>query len=151
MKCFDHPDQDAVGICIACFKARCRDCIVNHGRTLSCKGPCEHEARRLIDLRDFTLAQPGMQENRMKWANNAQLSGALFALAMGIGLSVWSIVDTQLNALLWMGLLFVFFGIAGLWRTWPRNEHSQFRLCPKCGYNVSHNTSGKCPECGYLV
>ncbi|MCH8940539.1 MAG: hypothetical protein IIC27_05410 [Chloroflexi bacterium] len=27
----------------------------------------------------------------------------------------------------------------------------QFRLCKRCGYNITGNPSGKCPECGYVL
>jgi hypothetical protein len=150
MKCFEHSDRDAVGICIACFKARCRECIVDHGRMVSCKGLCEHEARRLIDLRDFSLAQPSIQEKHLKWAHGTQLRASIFVLACGAGLVAWGLIS-QFKMVAWIGAVPAAYGLISLLRGRVRTSPKQFRLCPKCGYDVSHSTIGKCPECGYLV
>jgi len=37
MKCFYHPEKDAVGTCSQCGKAACRDCIEDVGGALLCK------------------------------------------------------------------------------------------------------------------
>ena len=38
MKCFYHPEQDAVGMCPQCGKAACRDCMKEVGGGILCKG-----------------------------------------------------------------------------------------------------------------
>jgi hypothetical protein len=38
MKCFYHPEQDAVGMCPQCGKAACRDCLKEVGGGILCKG-----------------------------------------------------------------------------------------------------------------
>jgi len=37
MKCYYHPEKDAVGTCSQCGKAACRDCIEDVGGALLCK------------------------------------------------------------------------------------------------------------------
>lgn len=42
MKCFYHPDQDAVGICFACNKGICKDCAIETHNGLVCNDTCEN-------------------------------------------------------------------------------------------------------------
>jgi len=44
MKCYYHPDKDAVGTCVQCGKTACRECIDDLGGALLCKG-CQALAR----------------------------------------------------------------------------------------------------------
>ena len=41
MRCFNHPDRDAIGSCKACAKGLCSECAIDLGHGLSCHG--EHE------------------------------------------------------------------------------------------------------------
>ncbi len=47
MRCFEHQDADAVGLCKACHKGLCQQCAVDLGHSLACVGACEEEARQL--------------------------------------------------------------------------------------------------------
>lgn len=42
MRCFNHPDVEAVGSCKTCCKGLCRTCAVDLGHGLSCR---DHQAR----------------------------------------------------------------------------------------------------------
>ncbi len=50
MKCFNHPNADAVGVCKSCGRALCRDCIAEVGLSCSCKGRCESIVGVMNDL-----------------------------------------------------------------------------------------------------
>jgi uncharacterized membrane protein len=41
MKCFYHPDADAVAICKNCNKGLCSECAVDVGNGIACKNNCE--------------------------------------------------------------------------------------------------------------
>jgi hypothetical protein len=43
VRCYNHSNHEAVGICKACGKGLCTDCVVDVGVGLSCRG--EHEQR----------------------------------------------------------------------------------------------------------
>jgi hypothetical protein len=43
VRCYNHSDKDAIGICRACGKGLCTGCVVDLGFGLSCRG--EHETR----------------------------------------------------------------------------------------------------------
>ncbi len=50
---------------------------------------------------------------------------------------------------LWMPLLVLAVPTAVLW--WRDRRRIQPGHCPKCGYNLTGNLSGRCPECGTLT
>lgn len=104
----------------------------------------------MTDLRDFSFVQPSLAESRMKWAAAAAARGAMFILVMGAIFIGFGTVR-KFNEVIWLGGLFVAYGLYGLVRGKLRSEPKQFRLCPHCGYNITGNTTGKCPECGKFV
>lgn len=50
MKCFNHPDIDAVGLCKQCNKGLCVDCITDLGDGIACKNLHEDEVNEIIAL-----------------------------------------------------------------------------------------------------
>jgi hypothetical protein len=47
MKCYNHNDVDAVGICKHCQKGLCKECIEEVDRSLACKASCVEEVETL--------------------------------------------------------------------------------------------------------
>jgi hypothetical protein len=45
MKCFYHPEIDAIGFCKSCGRAFCRGCAAEVSGVLYCRGGCEAAAR----------------------------------------------------------------------------------------------------------
>jgi len=153
MKCYYHIDRDAVATCGACSRGLCMECGVDLTRGLACKGPCEQELRRLLDLRDFSFSQPHRSDQILRSSAGVQVRSAIFLLATGAIMCGYAYYDRRYNFLLWIGAIEIVFGLTNLWNAVRRRRvrGDQFRLCPKCGYNVTGNTSGRCPECNYLV
>jgi hypothetical protein len=50
MKCFNHPDVEAVGICKSCNKGICKECLTEVENGIACKGKCEDEVKELNSL-----------------------------------------------------------------------------------------------------
>lgn len=51
MRCFYHPEKEALGICKNCNRGICEDCLVDvdhHG--LACKNTCQEEVREIQAL-----------------------------------------------------------------------------------------------------
>ena len=59
MKCFYHPEADAVAICRNCSKGLCRDCAVEVENGIACKDRCEAQVKAIVELveRNKTLLQ----------------------------------------------------------------------------------------------
>jgi hypothetical protein len=50
MKCFYHPQTDAVAICKNCSKGVCFECAVDVGNGVACKGKCEAEVQAVNQM-----------------------------------------------------------------------------------------------------
>ncbi len=50
MKCFNHPQADAVASCKYCFKGVCPECAKDRGAGIACSAPCETEIKALHAL-----------------------------------------------------------------------------------------------------
>ncbi len=50
MKCFQHHERDAVGLCYACQKGVCPECHVTVADTSSCHGLCEERVKDTIAM-----------------------------------------------------------------------------------------------------
>lgn len=150
LKCFYHHDRDAVGTCHACLRGLCPDCAADLGRGLACKGRCEIEVRRLHDLRDFSLAQPGVQKQVLQKNKSMLTTMGLMMIAGAALIAIWEFLrigrlGTGSGVAAFIGLFGALMLISGLRQ--PKDE--QFRLCKNCGYNISRNTTNRCPECGF--
>lgn len=43
MRCFYHPERNAVGICSSCHRGICDECAKEIGKSLACSGNCEED------------------------------------------------------------------------------------------------------------
>lgn len=50
MKCFYHPESDAVGVCHCCQRGLCPQCAQEVVKAIACKGRCEQDVLALNDL-----------------------------------------------------------------------------------------------------
>lgn len=50
MNCFYHPTAVAVGTCKSCNKGLCRECAVDLGKGLACKGRCEEDVKAVMQF-----------------------------------------------------------------------------------------------------
>jgi len=120
-------------------------------RGLACRDRCEPEVRRLLDLRDFSLAQPSMQKQILGRSHKSYLRSGLFFVLMGAAWFCWGYFHLADPFILVLGIIFAVYGAWHLIASRARTNQEQFRLCHTCGYNISGNTTGRCPECGHVV
>lgn len=59
MKCYYHPDAEAVGVCKNCFKGLCSSCAAEVENGIACKDRCEEEVKIInrITQQDKTVYQ----------------------------------------------------------------------------------------------
>lgn len=57
MKCFSHDGSDAVGTCKNCNKALCKECAVDTGVGLACRGKCEQELKEVQEIIEFSKSR----------------------------------------------------------------------------------------------
>lgn len=148
MKCFHHPANDAVGSCSACGKGLCTECAVDLERGLACKNRCEHEVRRIIDLRDYTFTAPQITKTSLERARSVHIRAGIYTIITGTLFVGWG-WSRGFDFFMVLGILGIAYGVVQMLAGRRRAvQVDQFRLCNYCGYNLSGNTSGKCPECG---
>ena len=87
MKCFNHRDADAIGICKACQKALCAECANDLDHGLACKDKHETEVEALNTIvsratRAHSSAPKGI------------VIGPLFYATMGIIFTVTGFLET---------------------------------------------------------
>lgn len=152
MKCFEHLDRDAIGLCIVCQRGLCPECAADLKRGLACKARCESEAGRLIDLRDFSFAQPNLQRSMLKRTANNVSFAAIYMLCFGpIFAAVGYFSGSPFPIIYYVGGgLLSLLGLAQLLRARRLPDQNAFRLCAHCGYNISGAPNRHCPECGKI-
>jgi len=84
MKCFNHHDKDAVGICKSCNKGLCPDCAVDVGNGIACKGTCQNEVIALNTL--IEANNIANKKGASACSKNIFVYGTLAFIISGIGL-----------------------------------------------------------------
>ena len=105
MKCFYHPQTDAIGICKNCNKGLCQECAVDIGNGIACKARCEAEVRAINEIvsRNKTV----YQKTSEAYARNAT-TYVLIGLAF-LGFGIFTVIVTPRIAPL--AFLIIPFGI----------------------------------------
>ncbi|MDX1777001.1 MAG: DUF2180 family protein [Desulfobulbales bacterium] len=76
MKCYNHPESEAVAVCLACGKGVCRQCVFASENAVSCREKCS----AVLSSRDELQAR---QAAHLKNVKRMNLLGSLFSLGMG--------------------------------------------------------------------
>ena len=85
MKCFDHPEMHAVGICKSCHKGLCLDCAVDVGMGLACRDSCETRVSELSQMNERSLSIYGIGKYKTKMpASGVLMWGVLTILTWGL-------------------------------------------------------------------
>ena len=109
MKCFNHPEVDAVGLCKSCARGLCHHCISEVGTSVSCKNRCEADVAALNEL--LLRGRTAYQKTSGTYLRSGVFILLLGAVFLLIGIS--SIVNSQPNYfLLVTGVLFIGWGIS---------------------------------------
>ena len=56
MNCFYHPERVAIGLCKACTRGLCAECIVDVSPGCSCRGACEEWAKKVNETMSKSFA-----------------------------------------------------------------------------------------------
>lgn len=106
MKCYQHRETEAVGVCKTCGKAVCPDCTVDQGFALTCQGECETIARANHQLNTNAIAMYSSQKKN-------RYVGALFFLLLGSLFIIFGLGESfSFNFLVASGAALFCFGVA---------------------------------------
>ena len=124
MRCYYHEDQEAVGTCKSCGKGVCRDCGVELGKGLACRGRCEADARALIQLIERNIQLSGATANLIRTGRSVRSSTALFQFAFGAIFIAWGMTDlSRFKFLIVLGVVLITYGgyLMAVARKTPKN------------------------------
>src|SRR5437762_5766948 len=111
MKCFNHPNVDAVGICKSCGRGLCRECIAEVDLACSCKGRCKVVVETMNDL--VERGSTAYQKSSAIQMRNGILIILLGALFLFFG--IWGGAETPWNYFfLAAGALFSLLGFSAI-------------------------------------
>ena len=77
MKCFYHKDRDAEGVCKACMKGLCGECLVEGSSGIACKNRCEEGVRKIN-----TVVEASHQT--LEITGNAYVRNTVFSVLAGV-------------------------------------------------------------------
>lgn len=116
MKCFNHPEVDAVGVCKYCYKGLCKECtrVVESG--IYCSEKCANEVaaiwKRIAEDREKTgrdreITQTALARNQETYIANSRiyryLAGFMAVLAcIFLVFGIYLVVNNQ--QLVWLGI-----------------------------------------------
>lgn len=111
MLCFNHPDRSAVGVCKACGRGLCPDCVTDLGHGLACRGVHEEAVNvlhRLVKGSELSLKRNERwfaAAPRARWIAAGFLAafgallfgfgwhdGQVFGQAMGAGFMAFAVI-----------------------------------------------------------
>ncbi len=148
MRCFVHEDRESIGVCVACGRGVCRECLSEEGGAVSCRNRCEGSAAREVLTRDLAIHDA---DDKQRAEGSKRIQNAIYGVIMliiGLGIALISIGRPE-------GLgcagVFVVIGSAILILGVPDKSRRTFRACPKCSYNLTGTTTAGCPECGWKL
>ena len=82
MKCFYHPDLDALGVCKGCSRGLCNACAADSGNGLACASTCVEYVREVNELIERSLRVGKMgKRNIYLWPGFSIFMGVTFFLA----------------------------------------------------------------------
>ena len=86
MKCFNHPEVDAVGSCKHCFKGLCTRCAKDSGVGVVCSQACEDEVRSVRAMLERSRKMQPL-------AVNAHLRSAIWLVALAAVFIAWGLIS----------------------------------------------------------
>ena len=105
MRCYNHSDLEAVGICKACGKGLCSGCAVDLGHGLACRG--DHE-QRVAEFESMVSRSRRVQ----KTAGGARYGTAAFLGFMGVVFTCYGLVQARNEKfLVLLGVGFLAYGV----------------------------------------
>jgi len=111
MQCFNHSDKSAVGLCKACGKGLCAECVSDLGFGLACRGV--HEQR--VTEMDNLISKNARLQNAV---GGARYLAPIFLLFMGAVFTGYGLMQSRGKFLVLMGVGFLIYGIYAFIANW---------------------------------
>jgi len=87
MKCYNHPEVDAVAVCKSCSRGLCRECAVEVGTSIGCKNRCEADVAALDEI--IRRGRTGYQKTSSTYFRSGLVIILLGAVFLFMGVASW--------------------------------------------------------------
>lgn len=106
MKCYNHPEKDAVAVCKACGKAVCQTCGIETRNGFACQQSC---VDNLAGTNELRLKQAAHLKN----IRRMNFIGSLFSIGMGLLFMYFSSLGYGIvyNFVFLLGIGFTVYGV----------------------------------------
>jgi hypothetical protein len=121
MNCFNHRDKPAIGLCKACAKALCEECVVELTNGLACKNSCEDRVNMINRMLDSNSQVMGAARHQTR-------SSGVMTLILGLSFLVFAIFayfETGGFLPYFLGVLGVAFLITGIFRLSKKQQYPE--------------------------
>ena len=110
MRCFRHPELDAVGICRHCQRGLCTDCAAQVNAVLACRDLHEQEVAKLTRM----VATEIVQAERVQsgYVRNGIFYGLVGVIFAGLGISQLRFLGPQAIFFIIVGTLLLYASVA---------------------------------------
>lgn len=102
MKCFNHPQIEAIGICKNCSKGLCQECYVEQTDGISCKGRCEKMVKKVNVLFERNI------ETSYVMTGNLSVAAGIVLFLLGLFTLISTSSFQSLLIIFLGGILFTF-------------------------------------------
>lgn len=120
MICYNHPENQAHGICKNCNKGICAKCSTDLGDGLACTASCVAEVNEINEL----VQKSKQTQNSFKSRGNA---ASIFFLVFGMLMLSTSYLLNRIDPfLIGMGVLFLVYGVFTLIKTNQKDKTARF-------------------------
>lgn len=110
MKCYDHPEKEAVGLCKYCQRGLCEACAAQVDDVLACRDRHEGQVRQIGLLEARSLLQS--QRAGSAYSRNAIFYGLVGLLFCGFGALQYRFLGLQALFFLLIGVFLLYAAIA---------------------------------------
>lgn len=139
MKCFYHPEIEAVAICKNCHKAICKDCLVEVQNGVACKDSINNCVTEVERLNRFLERSKIMAER----TSTSFSRTIMFVGFLGLFFFLFGFVSIVLDpSRFWVHLLPLILGVVFLFLTWYNySESKKYRAVEFKNENVDTDQS----------
>jgi len=112
MHCFYHENKEAVGTCKSCGKGLCRECVVDLGKGLACRGRCETDVQGMIQLIDRNVRLSATATRTVLQGRGIRISTGIFHILIGGLFFIFGLRDyDRIPLILYLGAGLIAYGI----------------------------------------
>ena len=111
MRCFYHPESEAVGICKSCQKGVCPACAADLGKGLACRERCESDVTAINEVVARSVEMGPLGRSIVQGQPTSLLVGSILFLMMGIVFVGWGVLsDHHVPSMVVLGAGFTLYG-----------------------------------------